>query len=385
MPQPYLAHKRLNQMPSKVFITLGILLLVGFAMPIVTVPCTPRASAGYPFLPYSLGPSTGDTSFKTEFLNFTGLTETGVPDVLKVMLLYPFLAGIAMIVLGTAVRGMGRSIPVMVLGVLPILILLTAEDVRRGLEKLPSELVGTGAASILAIVGWTGVFAGGLALRYQKTNRAAAITASVGGGLYLLYLLMPVTSGFSRDTTIPLLQPFQLFSQTHDREIPVSLALLGLCLIAQMGIMIAASMMALRYTFARNLRDKFTGSVFTLVWWIMVVGGVMVLIVISKALAEVPSAILGEVVMPVFIILVKMGCWVGGLVFLLPIGLADLLLALNPNGEDSRGFLPNAAAAPSIAETPPEVPCGQVPCPACGHLVSVRARACPQCGDPFSG
>jgi hypothetical protein len=325
MSPPSLANGRSGQMSARPYVVLGILLLLGFLLPIV-------------YSRYNFG---SGSSQSVEFINFTGLGEPDVPVVIKIMLLYPALAGIAVLCVGLAVRGIGRGIPMMCIGMLPMLILMGDQDVRFLFRSLPQELIGTGVAVIFALLGWLGLFAGGLALRYQNTYRAAAITAGVGGGLYLLHLLIPVTtSEFRGRMTIPLIQPFLLLAELSKARGSgaASLVLFVVFQIAQMGLLIAASIVALRFTFISDLRHRATRLTFMLVLGALACAVLGILVVLFASLSNASSREVAEVVPTILTTLLKMGCWIGGLMFLVPFGLADLLLAVNPWRQEPQGF-----------------------------------------------
>ncbi len=320
--QPYLANGRSGQMGAIPFVVLGIMLLLGFLLPVVVM----RPNYG------------SSSSLRVEFINFTGLAEPDVPVVLKIMLIYPALAGIAVLCVGLAVRGIGRGIPMMCIGMMPLLILMGADEVQEIFRSLPQEFIGTGVAVVIALLGWLGLFAGGVALRYQKTYRAAAITAGVGGGLYLLHLLIPVTSELRGHTTIPLIQPFMLLSDLSNSRghIQGSALFFILFQIAQMGCMIAASIVALRFTFIADLRGRATGLSFLLLLGALACGALSVLGALFGLFSEASRA--AEAIPTLFTALLKMGCWIGGLMFLVPFGLADLLLAVHPQRPEPQGF-----------------------------------------------
>ena len=149
------------QLAAGLFVFLGAVLILGFLLPIAV----PDRGSG----------------LKMEFVNFTVFSEPLAPPMIKIMCVYPLIAGLAVTVVGAAARGVGRSIPVMLIGVLPVILLLADKTVRGGLAFMPSHFLGNGIAAFFALVGWAGLFGGGLALSYQRENRAAAVTAGIAG------------------------------------------------------------------------------------------------------------------------------------------------------------------------------------------------------------
>ncbi|MBM4042094.1 MAG: SHOCT domain-containing protein [Planctomycetes bacterium] len=185
---------------------------------------------------------------------------------------------------------------------------------------------------VASYLGITGVFAGSRARSFRPASRVAAIVGAVGAGLYIVSLLIPTEApDFDRfgrfgrsSTTIGLLRPFQLLE--HSR-----MAMLALTSIVAMGLGIAACVICFV-----NVRDgRNAESLGRLAFWLLVadflvaiVGGMIFGI---TAQGEIP----GEAVLPILFMVLKMGCWVFGILLLTPVGLTDLIVNIAPGGTGS--------------------------------------------------
>ena len=77
---------------------------------------------------------------------------------------------------------------------------------------------------------------------------------------------------------------------------------------------------------------------FRVIVWAMIVGVFLVLLVVFNTLSGLVVARSGNAYATAITVVLKMGFWLGGLALLFPVGLADLLLAINKNVHEPQGF-----------------------------------------------
>jgi ABC-type transport system involved in multi-copper enzyme maturation permease subunit len=136
-----------------------------------------------------------------------------------------------------------------------------------------------------------------------------------------------------------VLTPFKMLESS--RGVVMALATLGM-----IGCLTAASLLCI--ILVRPVRDVqgLAHKAFKLLVVACVVFGVGFLIGSIRDIAELEN-VSGAVVLAFFLMLIKMLCWVVGLLLLLPVGLTDLLVNLTPAG-------PAACAEPG--DTPVDAP-----------------------------
>ena len=323
--EPY----RQPQMGAGPFVFLGILLLLGFGLPLVNA--VPRPG------PAGTGVQVG---IEATFDNVRALSDAGMKADLKLMMVYPAVAAVAVIALGAAARGVGRAAAMIVLALFPVIMVLAGPTVGEQFRILFNRIGGTGAGAILMVIGWIGLFAGGLALRTQRTNRAAAIMAAVGGLVYLTSWFIPGRG----ETTIPLVAPFMALGHVKGQALGWAIFLV-VCEVVKFGCMLTATIMAICYSFMK-LVNRPTGMIFGLVLWHLITGCVAVSVALFAfvLVKDADVSVIAAVGLSVGTVLLKLGSWIGGLLLLLPMGIADLLLALcvnvAPPPELQTGYLP---------------------------------------------
>jgi hypothetical protein len=272
---------------------------------------------------------------------------------MKVLLLYPLLAGAAVLAVGAAARGVGRGATAMAVALLPLPILLVDPLVRGTARMVPAAFLGIGFSYALAFLGWTGLAGGGLALWVQRANRAAAVTAAGGGAAYLLYLVIPVHApGFH--LMPPIAQPFLMLTRLSSRGVPLPMTLVFAVVmgIAQVVVMIAASLLAIRCALAKALARRWTRGVLTLV--LAAVGAVILsALVTAFSVADVVRPGTGVDVAAVLSVQLKMFLCIGALLACLPLGLADLILELRAARPGPAGFTLEQEP-PETSEPPPD-------------------------------
>ena len=155
---------------------LGVILLVGFLMPVILEGGWPRRPAPY-------------------FVNLDLTVGENTPGFLAFLAVYPGLAGLAVAFFGVVTKRAVRSLALIVVGLVPVLVL---NSVKVPLEVAPGAL--REAAPSLAVImlvlfaGTTGVFAAGRAVRYGRASSGLLVGACAGLA-YLAGQFVPVGEG----------------------------------------------------------------------------------------------------------------------------------------------------------------------------------------------
>lgn len=271
---------------------------------------------------------------KLVFLNFEVLGERGVPDLVKFELIYPLIAGIAACVLAKKARTIGRGWLILILGLLPFLIALSDDSVQRAVGEILNNLPGAGTGGgnmLLGLVGILGMLAGAWAVKIKADLEPAALIAAVGGGLYLVSLIIP-TKG-----QLPILAPFKMFSTrdyTGSGVVAVSAIVTLICL----ALVIAAAVKCLLLPKSVGDRSSQAGTAIRLWAWQFPVYGIFMIYVIIVASGK-GGADIGELFIAMALAIGKFFPWILGLYLLIPLGVAELLLG-----------------RPSSAPAPPQQP-----------------------------
>ena len=275
---------------------LGTLLLVGFILPVLEVT---------------------DSKSKVTFANIVVLGDEDASAAVKFLFLYPALAGLAVVALGAAARGVGRSVALIAIGLLPLLVLAGAGGVPSALE-LAAEVADEfwEAALALWLVGFVCLFAGSRARVYRPEGRAAAFLGAAGGILYLASLLVPC--GFVAGGGIALLEPFHLMGR--HKEFVIGLGTLG-----SMGCLVAASILCVANVTRGPSSQARASWAFRLV---VVACAVPIVGAFANVLATSDDLGLGQEV-SLSLATIKGACWVLPLLLLVPVGLADMVLNLS--------------------------------------------------------
>jgi len=303
-------------------VLLGLVILAGFFLPVLVG----RGDQAKPVVP-----------------NILLLGEERVPGIVKFILLYPGLAGISVIVLALATRGIGRAITLVVLGVIPFVVMLASADVRgvsgAMLSVAPSSIT---AAMVLGLLAFLGLFVGSRARCFRPASLTAAIIGALGGGLYLVNLLLPLYP--SAMGSIALLRPLKLM-ELGDQALVVGLITLG-----AMACMIAASILCIVNVVQGTRAQRLAHIAFRLF---------LTAIVLLVGAELVPTfwrigQVEGVQVVASLLSSVKGLLWLGGLFLLIPVGITDLVVSLGP--------VPAPVARPAMAPSfAPVVPVAAAP------------------------
>ena len=260
-----------------------------------------------------------------------------MPWAVKFMALYPGLAGVVVLVLGGAARGIGRSIALIALGVLPFLVLAGAPEGQALAMPMGHGLLASlGSPSMTAwfltsLAGFVGVFVGSRARCFRPASMAAAVIGFVGGIVYLIALVLPVLP--SELGTIELLAPFRLLNER-------GMEVFGAAWLAGIGFMIPAALLCILNLGQRADPARLARTAFTLLVVGCSLAGAIAFIQPVSQLGEVAEPLRGIVLGAVITMTGKLVCWMLGLLLLVPVGLTDLVINL------SRGKSAPHAATP---------------------------------------
>lgn len=287
---------------------LGILLVIGALIPL------PHPAYDRPY-----------------FVNFEVLAEPFVSGTAKFLILYPFIAGVAVIVLASASRGIGRSIALMIIFLIPFFVCLASPEYEHltdtmgpsGMGELSDVLGGSTVA--LSVTAWLGLLVGSRALYYRPASLAGAIIGAVGAGFYLITLFLP--PGSASLASMNLVAPFDLMS---DKDTLV----LGLGLLGQMACLIGVSVLCIVALCKRDAARRSGEGAFGLLIAAVIVGLLSFSQVFVRALEHASE---DEIVI-ILVVVAKLLLMVFGMLLLFPVGLADLIVNLSAAPSRATGY-----------------------------------------------
>lgn len=297
VPAPYLrAYVPLSfeaGLRSRNMIVLGVLLLVGFLMPIVD-------------------------GANVKFPNFAVFSAGGAPWQLFVIMLAPGVAGLAMILLAWLGRHPVRGIVTIALPLLPVLVLMLDAEVRRSFSftfrDMPGEII---LAVLLLNLGWIGLLVGARARWYRPRRRAAYWIGLAGAIAFMVFLMLPIMPAEAGH--IPLITAFKMF------EVP-PMRLVAFGVVAWIACTVPAGVLCLMTDPGKSadFARRRAGGAFRL----LIAGAAAFGLCAATALLQ--NARAAGVVTPVFTALIKFGCWGVGMILLLPTGITDLVVGPAP-------------------------------------------------------
>lgn len=297
-------------------IFLGILLLIAFLMPIVNVQQT-----------------SGKATYEAVLVNIEILGQDDASTGLKLFMLFPGIAGIAVILIALFLPAPSRSISLIVTGAVGLLLLLLVVD-EIGDDKVQTMLMltlGSKTWAILLGMAATALLLGGSRARWFAGECGVAGTlAAVGGGLAILGYVLPSMP----DDSLPVGAPFELMD-TDDGTF------LGAVLLLATVMVVAAAILAFV-----NLKRR--GSVTaaklgnTSFW--LVVGSMLVLFlgVWVFMLSTIGDRVEGMTA-PLSIGILKWASLTMGITLLLPLGLSDLLASRHAGSSPAKAGATPAA------------------------------------------
>ncbi|MEX2212774.1 MAG: MJ0042-type zinc finger domain-containing protein [Phycisphaeraceae bacterium] len=304
-------------------LALGIVLIVGFFVP----SCVPDIHG----------------STQVVFFNIAGLVEEGIPIAVKLLLIYPLLAGGAVLIARAAMPPPMRGWLIFGVGLLPLVIVFAAEptEVLRNLSR--AMATGRGAlgiiVGILGLIGFFAVWVGARSRYYRPDYAHTYIIGVVGAICLLLTLLIP------QNGQMPLIAPFKALE--YD-------AIGGIIMIVASIAMITASIICLCNT--RSRRAKNISSLALLAFWVLL-GGIIFTVTIGffYSMTGGGRGLPVQALPFMFSTFIKT-IFMAAVIAVTPIGLTDAVV----------GGVPVAGH-----------------CPDCGYdLQGNTSGACPECGRP---
>ena len=296
---------------ARPIVLLGLVLLAGFLLPKMT-------------------PQRG--KLRVSFPSISELADGYSTAAVRLLYLYPALAGLAVVCLAAA-RGTGRAVALLALGALPLLILMASEDAQEALEPVATRMgTSVGLALVLWMVSFGGIVAASRAVSLGRKGRAASALGGAAGVIYLASLLLPVLP--AEMGKIGLLVPFSAAAGG-------AFFVPGLAAFVAMACMIAAAVLCIVHAGARRLDPDHAAWAFGLL-----VAALAALILGSFAELLAPAEPgWQDRLMPEALAVAKAVCWLLGLFLLAPVGLTDLLLSLPPpRPGPERAAVPTAVA-----------------------------------------
>ena len=297
VPAPYLrAYVPLSfeaRLRSRNMILLGVVLLVGFLMPVVD-----GADMVFP--------------------NFTVFSAGGAPWQLFVIMLAPGVAGLAMILLACLDRHPVRGVITIALPLLPILVLMTDEKVRLSFSFIFEEVAGEFVLAVVLLnLGWIGLLVGARSRWYRPRKPAAywiGLAGAIAFGVFLVLPIMPADAG-----RIPAVTAIRMLEVPPIRLVAFGVVAWIACTVLA-GVLCCITGPGRSAGFARRrARAAFR---------LLAAGGIALGLCISIAMLQNAGA--ADAVALVFTALVKFGCWGVGMILLLPTGITDLVVGPAP-------------------------------------------------------
>ena len=305
-------------------IMAGILLLVGFAMPV-------------------LGPDS-----RVIFPNFEAFGEFGDGGALRFQVLFPGIAGILVVLAGLRARGWGRAGLLLGLGLIEALSLLALTGESSSLQR---EFGGTGATTVmlLAILSWTTLLIGAHSATVRHDSRAPAIIGSIGAALFLLYMFLPLLKFGPNGTQILAAIPFKMLDAP--REAPTQVLVGGIASLLVVLTGFAASLLAFLSLGSAQVRKKLAAPGRMLVW--LNLAFLLGTFVAASGAVHANSGMAPSVAG--YILFIAKGlAWLLGILILMPLGASELVVSLIDSHRATASLLPAAPAARVLALAPAE-------------------------------
>ncbi len=264
----------------------------------------------------------GGGTFKLLFLNYLALESSQTGVMLKFQVLYPLLAGIAVLILVRQKPSPRRAAAFLGIALLPFLVLLFSEEVRMAFSTLGKNITGGFSIGLQLIVSTLAVFAmlaSAHTIRIEPNHRIAASLSLIGGGLYFLSLLIPVQGKFL------FLEPFRVINLNDPSGAGV-FAAAGVASLTSLALMIYAAVTCFQVQKQQREKQKeIMGRRIIKLWvWHLLVSAMAVFYMIFVAIIKgVPQ---GATLLVIFITaLIKFVPWILGLYILIPLGISEML------------------------------------------------------------
>lgn len=320
-------------------VTTGVLAVLGFALPVLV----------------------GE---RLVFLNLEVFKSgSPAPGFLKVLLLYPLLAGVFTLVVAAVARGLARAVTLLGLGVLSVTLQIvgTSEfsEIMLPTARFPGETRTTLLVMLLGFAGWSMLHAGAQVSGTAPSGRLPKVVAGIGGGIFLLHLLLPVLP--PEAGSLLLVAPVKaLFLGGTDGLFTGMIAIVLLSLALNLTAAILGCILA--GTGPRSRGMSRTAAILARI-------GIFLLLLSPAVIAAAAPDVGVTERVASLTLLAKMLCWNIGIYALLPLALADLLSTLAPAPSAARPACPVHTPRPYTGQGYPpgygEIPAGwpEVPAP----------------------
>gem|GEM_PF-3184573 len=273
-------------------IFLGVILLIGFAMPLIQFnPFTQERNA--------------------EFINITILSAEHAPAQIIVLFLAPGIAGMGLLILQAFTKHPVRGLVVLFLALMPLLIALTDSQTIVMLNVFQKHIPAKAALTMLVV--FLGLFVAPVALLagmrsrgYRPASQVAYWFGAVGAGAWFIFLAAPILP--SEAGSIFLMLPIKLMGQSGAGGVSMGLLVTMVC----------TSISAVLCIINKPASDPRKAlSQAGLAFWTLVIGFVVFMLCVS-----------GQFIknFPTFINSMKSLCWFMGMFLLFPAGITDLIV-----------------------------------------------------------
>lgn len=282
------------------FIAIGVMLILGMVLPVVTPD-------------------------QIIWPNFLALTEPGMGGFTRFFIVYPLPAGAALIIIGHTMRGAARAIAVLALGLLPVVLLYLDEASQMQFAgNMPSGGAELGWVMLLGYLGWLAMMGGSWAMHHRPESNVPTITACIGAGLFILWLLIPW------DGTPVVAAVFSALGSIESSTDTVA----SVAGVAMVGLHVAAIVLIIMGAAMPEKRSRHGKS--ALMYLLINVAALCVLIWITLLLAF-SSMGIGDGGEKIFILfgMIKMSLWFVGILLVFPLGLAELLASVSTGNRRS--------------------------------------------------
>ncbi len=285
---------------KKILLIIGIGLLISYILPII--------------VPDKTG------SIKVMFLNIEIFSQSGVDKMIITQLFYPLLAGMLVIVLASANRSAVKALALIITGVLPVLVLFIAPEIREVLDKYLKEsqgLIYMGLAMFLALTGATFILSGAHAARVKPAIKIAGFIAAIGAVLSLISNFIPIEGKFQVAQYVKLMTEDDLSGKGI-------LFLYGLAGLMCIILLIIITIRCFQLLFAESDKVRIGKSIIHL-WFVQlyIFGALYMYLIIATTNN---SGYFLLLLIGSILLLVKIVAWIIGLYLLIPLGIAEFIL-----------------------------------------------------------
>lgn len=286
------------------YIAVALMLIVGVLMPLLE--------------------ASEFNEYRPDFVNLKLLDDEGTPLLMKVLLVYPAAAAVAVIIAVVCTRGAVQAFLVHLLGLFPFVVYYSDETVRRGLGAplgLPEQFnpfLPFGGA--FALAGVVGLFVGSRVRRAYPASRAAALAGGLGGVYFFLSLLVPLES--AELGAYPVFSPFKMMFEEKGLW---AWQITGFSRILTLLLLTIAAIIAIQNVVSRPdaaERARLSGRMWSCHLLVLMAAPFVVLLVLYARPSTPADTVPVEAVL-----IVKTALTTLGFLFLLLMGAADLLVA----------------------------------------------------------